>query len=181
MSSLSAPGRTFLLCLGRVPWEPSVSTRGQHRIVLSSPAHAALQSTASWEPSDTVPPSAPGEELGKAQTVCTPQRGSDILRELSAGSTPSLVYSGAACSLGDSQHRQDCKTQLGPSLESSVPSSHSEFGGFGGRTLCRLSWVKKRMSHFSLFLPLPLSPVPHGQPTHWTPKNHIIQVPTAPY
>lgn len=146
-----------------------------------SAEHGAL--TASRDPaSDTVPPSCSGEELGKVPTYhLHPPSGSDVLGGHKPGPPlPPHAHSGLACSLGDGQHRQGCKTQLGtdavpawsvfcPHLPLSLSSRSG--GGRCGNTLCRLSWVKTRESQpvflFSFFSSSPACPARHGQPTHW--------------
>lgn len=59
-----------------------------------------------------------------------PPSGSDVLRGHNPGPPlPPHAHSGVACSLGDSQHRQGCKTQLGtdavPAWRVFVPICHS--------------------------------------------------------
>lgn len=139
-----------------------MSTRGQHKIVLLSPAHAALRSTAYW----VCPALRPRGGLDKAQTICTPQRGSDVFSEHSVGSAPSRVHPGASCSLGDSQHRLGQQNTAGrrccPSLESFCPhQSLILSSGSVVKILCRLSWDKESQS-VSLLSSLSLSYSPQS-------------------
>lgn len=98
-------------------WEPEFSTRGQHRLVLefiSGPRSASTEHSQFSDLADTVSLSRPGEELGKAPTICTPPSGSDVLGgHTSDPPLPPYAHLAISCSLGDGQHKQGCKTQLG--------------------------------------------------------------------
>lgn len=146
-------------------WEPEFSTRGQHRLVLefiSSPRsaeHGAL--TVFRDPADTVPLSRPGEELGKAPTICTPPSGSDVLGgHTSDPPLPPYAHLAISCSLGDGQHKQDCKTQLGADaalFRISHSLSLSPVGEDAGALCAGYPGIRRISTSLSLFSLLSLS------------------------
>lgn len=155
-----------------------MSTRGQHRIVLRSPAHAVLQSTASWEPSTRPPPQ--GRSWAKHRQSAS-HRGAHVSSACFQRGPPPPLCTREPVPWATVNTDRTAKHSWVPAWRVLSPAATLSSGS-GGGSLCRLSWVKKRISvSFLSFSPHPLSPVPYGQPTHWTPKNHIIRVPTAPY